>query len=125
MPARKPEECDLLVIEALNRGDLEAALAFYEPNATFVQDSGQVVTGRAAIREVMQGYLALKPQFTVEVKAVQSGDGNLALLRGKWSGTGTGPDGKPITMAGNNAEVVRRQPDGTWLFVIDIPGGTD
>jgi len=123
MPARKPEECDLLVIEALNRGDLEAALAFYEPNASFVQDSGEVVTGRAAIREVIQGYLALKPQFTVEVKAIQNGDGSLALLRGKWSATGTSPDSKPITMSGNNTEVVRRQPDGTWRFVIDIPGG--
>jgi hypothetical protein len=60
MPARKPEECDLLLVEALGKGDLEAALALYEPNASFVLDSGQVVTGLAAIREVMQGFLALK-----------------------------------------------------------------
>ncbi|MBI3302673.1 MAG: nuclear transport factor 2 family protein, partial [Deltaproteobacteria bacterium] len=64
MPARKPEECDTLLVEAVNRGDLEAALALYEPNASFVQESDQVVTGRAAIREVMQGFLALKPKFT-------------------------------------------------------------
>jgi uncharacterized protein (TIGR02246 family) len=125
MPARKPEECDTLLIEAMNRGDLEAALALYEPNASFVQDSGQVVVGRAAIREVMQGFLALKPQFTIEVKAVQSGDGDLALTRAKWSLSGTGPDGKPMTMSGNSTEVVRRQPDGTWLFVIDNPRGAD
>ena len=30
MPARKPEECDLLLIEAFHRGDLEAAVALYE-----------------------------------------------------------------------------------------------
>jgi uncharacterized protein (TIGR02246 family) len=125
MPAHKPEECDTLLIEAANRGDLEAAVALYEPNASFVQDSGEVVTGLAAIREVMQGFLALKPKFTITVKAVQSGDGGLALLRAKWSMTGTGPDGKPVTMSGNSTEVVRRQSDGTWRFVIDNPHGAD
>ena len=65
MPARKPEECDTLLVEAINRGDLEAALALYEPNASFVQDSGEVVTGLGAIREVMQSFLALKPKFIV------------------------------------------------------------
>lgn len=125
MPARRPEECDLLLVEALNNGDLEAALALYEPNASFVLDSGQIITGVAAIREVMQGFLALKPEFTMEVKAVQNGDENIALLRGKWNLSGTGPDGKPMTMSGNSTEVVRRQPDGTWRFIIDNPRGAD
>ena len=123
MPARKPEECDLLLGEALNAGDLEAAVALYEPNASFVQQPGQVVTGRAAIREVMQGFLAVKPKLKIEVNAVQGGD--VALLRSKWSLNGTGPDGKPVTMSGNGTEVVRRQADGTWLFVIDNPNGAD
>ena len=125
MPARKPEECDTLLVEAINKGDLETALALYEPNASFVLESGQVVTGLAAIREAMQGFLALKPKFSIAVKAVQSGDGGLALLRAKWSLTGTGPDGKPMTMSGNSTEVVRRQSDGTWRFVIDNPRGAD
>jgi uncharacterized protein (TIGR02246 family) len=125
MPARKPEDCDLLLVEALGKGDLEAALALYEPNASFVLDSGQVVTGLAAIREVMQGFMALKPKFTMEVKAVQNGDANIALLRGKWNLNGAGPDGKPMTMSGNSTEVVRRQPDGTWKFIIDNPRGAD
>jgi uncharacterized protein (TIGR02246 family) len=123
MAARKPEECDYLLTEALNAGDLEAAVALYEPNASFVQEPGKVVTGRAAIREVMQGFLAVKPKLTIEATAVQSGD--VALLRSKWSLNGTGPDGKPVTMSGNGIEVVRRQADGTWLFVIDNPNGAD
>jgi uncharacterized protein (TIGR02246 family) len=125
MPARKPEDCDLLLVEALGKGDLEAALALYEPNASFVLDSGQVITGLSAIREVMQGFLALKPKFTMEVKAVSNGDENIALLRGKWNLSGTGPDGKPMTMSGNSTEVVRRQPDGSWKFIIDNPRGAD
>jgi uncharacterized protein (TIGR02246 family) len=123
MPARKPEECDILLIEAVHKGDLKAAVALYEPNASFVLDSGQVVTGRVAIREVFQRYLALKPKFTMEVRAIQNGNGDLALTGTTWSVTGIDPDGKPFTDNGKSAEVVRRQADGTWLFVIDNPHG--
>jgi len=123
MPARKPEECDTLLGEALNRGDLEAAVALYEPNAAFVAEPGKVVTGHAAVREAMKGFLAIKPKFSMDVSAVQNGD--LAVLRSKWKVNGTGPDGKPVSMSGNGIEVVRRQPDGTWLFVIDNPAGAD
>ncbi len=123
MPARKPEECDILLIEAMNKGDLDTAVALYEPNASFVLDSGQIITGRAAIREAAQSYLALKPKFTIEVKAIQNGDGDLALTGTTWSVTGIDAAGKPFTGSGKSTEVVRRQADGTWLFVIDNPHG--
>ena len=74
MAARKPEDCDNLLIEALNTGDLEAAVACYEPDASFVVEPGKVVTGHAAIREVLESWLALKPKLTIEANAVQSGD---------------------------------------------------
>lgn len=125
MPAHKPEECDMLLIEAVHKRDLEAAVALYEPSASFVLDSGQVVTGRAAIREVFQGYLALKPKFTMEVKAVQQGGGDLALTGTIWSVTGIDANGKPFTDKGKSVEVVRRQADGTWRFVIDNPHGAE
>jgi uncharacterized protein (TIGR02246 family) len=96
MPAYKPEECDILLIEAMNKGDLEAMVALYEPNASFVLfDSGQVVTGRACIRGAFQGVLALKLKYTVQVKTVQSGDKDLALTSTKWSATGIDADGQP------------------------------
>jgi ketosteroid isomerase-like protein len=110
----------------LNNKDLDAALALYEPNASLVLDSGEVVTGRAAIREALKGFLAFDElHWTRKITAIQSGDGNLAMLRGAYSGTYTGPDGKQVTVTGNNVEVVRRQPDGTLLFVIDNPRGAD
>jgi uncharacterized protein (TIGR02246 family) len=125
MPARKPEECDLLLIEAMQKGDLDAAVALYEPNATFVLDSGEVITGQAAIREVAQSYIALKPKFTQEVTALLSGDEDLALTSSTWSMSGTDADGKPFTGKGKSLEVVRRQADGMWRFVIDNPHGRE
>ena len=124
MPARKPEECDLLLIEAVNKGDVETAVALYEPNASYVLDSGEVIIGRAAIREACQSFLAYKPKFTIEVKAIYSGDGDLALTSSTWTVMGINPeDGTPMKVSGKSAEVVRRQADGTWQFVIDNPHG--
>ena len=123
MPARTPEECDTILVDAINNGDLETAIALYEPNARFVQESGEVVTGHPAIREEMKSFLAIKPKFSINVTGVQSADGNIALTQSRWSVTGTDADGKPVTMSGRSAEVVRRQADGTWKFVIDNPRG--
>ena len=124
MPANRPEECDLKIAEAVNAGDLEAAVALYEDDAAFVAGPDNVVRGSAAIRQMMTGMIAEKPRLKIEVPlVVQSGD--LALLFSKWSATSVGADGKESTMSGNGREVVRRQADGTWKFVIDHPTGGD
>jgi len=123
MPARKPEECDWLLMEAMNKGDLGTAVALHEPKATYVLDSGEVIMGRAAIREAAQGFLALKPQFSFEVTALLSGEGDRALTSARWSVTGIDANGKSFTATRKSMEVVRREADGTWLFVIDNPHG--
>ena len=120
MPARKPEEVDRLLAELLSAGDLEGVVALYEPGATFVAQPGAAATGHAAIRQATAQFLAMKPTLRLQVASVTAA-GDLALLVSKWTLTGTGPDGKPVTMAGTGAEVVRRQADGTWRFVLDNP----
>ena len=124
MAAREPEEAHRLWTERFKAGDLEGLLALYEPTATFMPQPGQAVSGTAAIREALGGFFGLKPTFDmVEIKpAIRSDD--LALLHSSWTLNGTGPDGSPINLSGTTADVVRRQSDGTWLFVIDNPWGT-
>ena len=124
MPARNPEELDRLFSEALNSGNLDALVALYEPQATLTPEPGQVVTGTQAIREALSAFVALKPTLTLEVKTLaQTGD--LALTSAKWALSGTGLDGNQTTMSGHSVEVSRRQPDGSWLFVIDTPWGLE
>jgi uncharacterized protein (TIGR02246 family) len=126
MPARKPEECNLLLAEALHRGDVDAGVALYEPSASLVlYGSGQVVIGRAAIRDVLQRFVDLKLKIAMDITAVQNGDGDLALTRTNTTATGVDADGQPVSMSGRTVELVRRQPDGTWLFVIDDQHGTN
>jgi hypothetical protein len=35
--------------------------------------------------------------------------------------SGTGPDGSAVSMSGDTSEVIRKQSDGTWRYVIDDP----
>jgi uncharacterized protein (TIGR02246 family) len=123
MKTLKPEDCDRLIYETVTNKDLEGAIALYAPNASFVLQSGEVVIGQDAIREQLIGFMALEDfKFTSEVQAFPFAEGSLALTRGTWSATAKDADGKPIQITGKNAEVVQRQPDGTWRFIIDHPG---
>lgn len=122
MPARNPESLDQLFAEALNSGNLDALVALYEPQATLSPEPGQVVTGTKAIRESLSAFLAMKPTIALKAKTLAT-SGDIALTSAEWELSGTGPDDKPVKMTGQSAEVSRRQPDGSWLFVIDSPWG--
>jgi uncharacterized protein (TIGR02246 family) len=121
---RQPEEIHSRFTAAFNSGNVDAIMALYEPEASLVPQPGQVVQGRAALRQALLQFLALKG--TMEVKSIFTVRGpGVALTRGEWKLTGTGPDGKPIEMTGQSVEVVRQQPNGEWLLVVDHPFGAD
>ena len=125
MPAYEPEECDLLLFEVLKSGDLDAAMDLYEPDAIFVVSPDQVIVGHAAIRKYLQGIIESNATGKLDaVTAVRSADGCIAFTRAKGKGAGRGSDGKPVTTQFHSIEVVRKQPDGTWRFIIDDPNAT-
>ena len=124
MLARIPEEVDRLFAEALHAGDLGGLVALYEAEAILVPQPGQLATGIDEILEVLGGFIALKSRMKVEVRKVMP-TGDIALTHSEWSLKGTAPDGSAISMGGKSADVIRRQPDGTWLVLIDNPFGTD
>jgi uncharacterized protein (TIGR02246 family) len=122
MSATSPEQAIQQFSQHLNDGDLEGALALYEPNATFVPQPGQAVYGLDAIRSALTGFVALRPKMTGEIQKVLEAKGT-ALVINKWILKGTQPNGTPITMSGQSADVLRRQQDGTWRVLIDDPWG--
>ncbi|HEX2086830.1 MAG TPA: SgcJ/EcaC family oxidoreductase [Solirubrobacteraceae bacterium] len=108
--------------QRLADGDLDGALALYEPEATFAPQPGAQVSGLDAIREALAQFIALRPSLSGEVeKVLEAGD--VALVTNRWSLRGTGPDGAPLEMGGVSADVMRRQPDGTWRILVDDPWG--
>jgi uncharacterized protein (TIGR02246 family) len=124
MMARTPEEIHQRWLQAINNGDIDGLMDLYEPDATVVFGPGDVAMGTADIREGIQKLLILRPHFELRVAQVLTAD-NLALLLSPWSMTGTGSDGTSLTFRGVTSDVVRRQPDGTWRFIIDNPTGSD
>jgi uncharacterized protein (TIGR02246 family) len=126
MPIQKPEEVLEVVAQAINSGDVDAQMAIYEPDAYFNFELGPEgpVTGIQAIREAFTGFLAMKPNITMKlISCNQSGD--IAVVRNAWHMTCTGQDGNPMEITGQAVSVLRRQPDGNWLVLVDNPYGLD
>jgi ketosteroid isomerase-like protein len=108
-PANEPNDLGRLFVERANAGDLEGLMAIYEPGAVLAFPPGNLAVGADQIRAAFEVMLASRPQF-------QPGDQRPALVSGDLALTSTRGVGGGVTV-----EVARRQPDGTWLWVIDQP----
>jgi len=117
MGALQPDEAGKSFEALFGAGDLDGLMSLYEPDAVFTNKRGAHV-GSEAIRNVLQGYLDTGASITMNESVVFEA-GNLALVH--WSWTMKFPDGR--TAEGATAEVLRKQADGSWKFVIDNPDG--
>ena len=82
----------------------------YEDDAVMAYPPGEQTVGRAAIQALWEKVLTSRPQFEPEAPLPTLISGDIAL-------TSTPPrDG-----SGARAQVVRRQPDGSWLRLLDQP----
>jgi ketosteroid isomerase-like protein len=108
--ARTPEDLTRLFVERANAGDAEGLAALYEEDAVMAFPPGQETRGRAAIRALWEQALADGVRFELEEPLPTLVSGDLALT-GTPSRDGTGV----------RTQVARRQPDGSWLRVLDRP----
>jgi len=105
-----------------NAGDMAGLLSLYEPGATFVRAPGDHVSGQEGLRAALQEFLKIGGRISFRTRhAVQNGD--IALLSNEWTLQATDQSGQPMTLTGKTSEVLRRQPDGRWLYIIDHPAG--
>ncbi|WP_255953247.1 YybH family protein [Streptomyces odontomachi] len=108
--AQHPEDLTRLFVRYANAGDAEGVASLYEEDAVMAYPPGHQTVGRAAIRTLWEKVLANAPRFEPEPPLPTLVSGDIAL-------TSTPPkDG-----TGARAQVVRRQPDGTWLRLLDQP----
>jgi ketosteroid isomerase-like protein len=108
-PAAKPEDLGKYFLERANAGDVEGLVALYEPGAVLAFPRGRLAAGHEEIRQVYTELLADKPTFASAGQQPVIRNGDLALTSTRLPGGGT------------TVEVARRQPDGTWRWVIDQP----
>jgi uncharacterized protein (TIGR02246 family) len=110
MSATTPEDLARLFVERANAGDAAGLAELYEPDAVLGFPPGATTVGREAIRAVFEDMVKVAPKFTLEEPLPTLYNGDLAL-------TAT----RPADGTGGRAQVARRQPDGTWLRILDRP----
>ena len=119
-----PEQVLEAIVSGINSGNLDSLLPLYESEAAFAAQPGSLAHGPQGISEALAGFISLNGTLDLDVTRVLEVD-DLALVIGVWTFDGTAPDGEPVRLEARNADVLRRQADGTWRFVIDNPWGTD
>ena len=112
--AKRPEEICRLFQHYMAEGDIDSVLSVYDPEAVFLNQSGEVKKGEAGLRQELAPFAARKAVFNFDIKQViQSGD--IALMHTEWKVS------SPQQMSVYAIEVARRQMDGTWCWLIGDP----
>jgi ketosteroid isomerase-like protein len=122
MGATEPEQVIDHFCKLFNSGDLDGLLNnLYEDDAVFIPTPADApVSGKAAVAEVLQHFLDTGGTLSVLATTTLK-KGEIALTHTRWRLDIPNAD----AMESVTAEIVRRQPDGTWKYAIDNPwGGT-
>lgn len=109
------------LIDAFNSGDVSAAVALVVEDAVDLPPHRPAVIGREAIRAFLQADLDhFTMNFADEIVEVEVA-GDLAVIWSNYTVLLTPrEDGKPIENNGKWLKLLKRQPDGSWMFSRNI-----
>ncbi len=104
---------------AREKGLGEAFASYAAEDATILPNGGNPVRGREAIRAFFASSsgttLTWKP-FAAEV----SRSGDLGYTLGTYESRSTDAAGRSVTRYGKYCTIWKKQPDGTWRYVVDL-----
>ncbi|SEC88293.1 Ketosteroid isomerase homolog [Amycolatopsis lurida] len=107
--ATEPNDLGKFFIERGNAGDVDGLVALYEPDAVLAFPPGNIAKGHTEIRKVYEEFVAAAPELLPGRQHPALVGGDLALTA------------STLTTGEATIEVARRQPDGSWLWVLDQP----
>ena len=116
-PVLKPEDMSPALATAFNARDLQAMAALYSDDAVLIDATGaehrSIDAIKAALKDMLEtgGVMASTPRLSVIM-------GDIAVSGADWR-LDTG-DGQKV-LKGQSLEVLRRQPNGSWRYLIDCP----
>jgi len=105
--AEAPNDLEKFFVERANAGDVDGLVALYETNAILSDGYGEVVIGKNQIRDFFIKFLANRSHVDPSEQAPALCSGDLALTSSK------------LNNGEITAEIARRQPNGSWLWVVD------
>ncbi len=121
-PAMTPTEIHERLIEGFLANDLDGLVGLYEEDAVWIPGPGDApIRGLPAIREAFArlGNFTITEGTMDPTMCLERND--LALTSCKWHFIATAPDGNAVEFTGRGTEVMHRQPDGSWLHLLDNP----
>jgi len=113
-PAKQPEDLTRLFVERAKARDAAGIAALYAEDAVMAFPPGRTTVGRAAIRQLWAALFASPAADTMRFEPERIVP---TVVRGDLALTATiAADG-----TGARAQVAQRQPDGSWLRILDQP----
>ena len=104
--------------DRFNAADLQGLADLYVSDVVYVNSDRKTLIGEAAFKDDLAQLFALKPQIVLgDRQHVTYKD--TALTTNHWKITYKDADGTTKYITGGGIEVVRRQADGGWRFIID------
>nr|BAJ07849.1 putative oxygenase [Streptomyces sp. 2238-SVT4] len=115
-----PAEMNQRYVDAYNARDIDGILAVYAPGAQSVWQPGQAVTA-AEHRDTVVEFLKREPRLTADVRETYV-VGDTAALVVDWSLEV--PGAPELTGTGRGLDVLKRNAQGQWRYIITNPFGS-
>ncbi len=101
-----------------NAADIEGMVDLYVDDVTYVNPEGKPRNGRVGVRADFLEAFEFKPQIDIhDRKHLVYRD--IVLTTNHWTMTLQNADGTKQTLTGGGIEVMQKQADGAWRYIID------
>jgi ketosteroid isomerase-like protein len=118
-----PEGVIPSLIERFNSGEVAEMMALHDPESTFVENDGSIITDRAVLAARLERDLKLGLPLGANVRHIFVAD-DIAQIVVDWWIDGKTSNGNQMQLKGSACDIVRRGADGFWRYLIDNNQGT-
>jgi len=108
----------------VRNGDVEGALDCFDDEAIYVTGIGTFVTGKENIRKALEQVCGLKPDLQAQ-RSMGFTVGDITAWVDEWTLKATLPDGTKLEMKGTSSDILKKQPNGNWAYLVDNPYGAE
>lgn len=121
-PSKRGTPKDLLSLlgKYIDARDLDGIISIHEPNAALVEFGGGLSRGAEELRKSYTNFFKMQPKLKVNALQIVEA-GGVAIIIGDYTLGYVDADGEEISSSGKFGDMVRRQPDGSWLYLLDNP----
>ncbi|MCY7423080.1 MAG: DUF4440 domain-containing protein [Chitinophagaceae bacterium] len=117
-----PDDADEYFLEAVRNGDVKTAMTCFDKEGVYIGKDSKPISGMDNIEKVITELCKMKPDIKVYEHQMSPVGSDMMYWLDKWTMTAAaGADGKPMKMKGASANMMRKNADGQWLWLVDNP----